>query len=160
MVIRLICSAMMLGMLLITALVVLVVQFALEGQPIAGNAVQISGISVVTVGCVCLALITPFIAIQISKLITQNDIKEMASDGQPAPEKMLETYNKGKLIEFAILESAGIFNAVCYHLTSDIGMIVAVVWLAACMFARYPSPMAFRRWYDRATDEIARLRRV
>ena len=56
---RMVCRVMIGGLLTITFLIVCVVWFALDGQPIAGNAVQLGGISVVTLGAIATAMLTP-----------------------------------------------------------------------------------------------------
>lgn len=164
-VLRVLCGGLIGGMIAVTAIVVLVVQFALDGQPIAGNAVQIRGLSAVTLAAVGLAVAAPILGLLISGVQTRAGLKKLAAEPTPSDlqsdrGRLLDVFAAATFTEFAIVEGAGIVCALLYHLTADTGLLAAVAALAVYMVFRFPTAARIRRWYDTAESRLSEMRGV
>jgi hypothetical protein len=160
---RAICAILAGGLALITVLIGLVVRFALDGQPIAGNAVQVAGVSVVTLAAVGAAAIAPMVALAISSA-QQRSALTAAAANPPDPDedrnRLLDIFAASLFVEYGIVESAGFACALLYHLTADWVLLAAVFGMIAFMIARFPTTTRAIRWYDEAAMEMAALREV
>lgn len=156
---RVLCGGLASGLVAVMAIAFLIVQFALDGQPIAGNAVQVAGLSVVTWLALALAVTAPAVGLLISASVTNTGLARIASqpnadgpDGDRAG--LLDVFATAKFAEFGVAESAGISCALLYHLTADAALIGAVVALVGFLALRFPTNAHVRRWYDRAADRL------
>src|SRR5438132_1538814 len=110
-VLRVLCGGMAGGLVVVAVLIVMVVQFALDGQPIAGNAVQVAGVSVVTLAAVALAVAAPVVGWMISSAVQRSGLGKLAADtASSEPDlvcgKLLDVFAAVTFVEFAVAEGA------------------------------------------------------
>ncbi|MGL6096480.1 MAG: hypothetical protein ACRC7O_11870, partial [Fimbriiglobus sp.] len=160
--VRVVSAAMIVGLGFWAGVVGLVVWFALDNEPIAGNAVQFGGVSVVTWAGLLIALTAPLAGAVISANVFRAELAKLAAEPPDPPdaeaEKFATVFGTGTFLEFAIAESAAGITALLYHLTADAVMLAALIVPAAVLIARFPTAGRARRWYDAAEADVARTR--
>jgi hypothetical protein len=164
-VLRVLCGGMTLGLGVVTAIAVMVVQFALDGQPIAGNAVQFAGLSAVSWAALGLAIAAPVIGLTVAAAQTRAGVDKLAADHSPAEAdtdrtRLLDVFAAVVFIEYAVAEGTGVLCALLYHLTADAAVLVGVGIQLAFMVLRFPTNARVRRWHDEAAGRLADLREM
>lgn len=158
-VLRTMCVGLAAALVVLPALIAGVVQFALDGQPLAGNGVQVAGLAAVTWLALLLAVAAPFVGLTLSTVQKRNGLEKLAAEPAPAdPGRLLDVFAAATFAEFAVADGAGAFCAVLYHVTADPVLIAAAVALAAYLGFRMPTTDRARRWYDEATARLGDLR--
>lgn len=166
---RTLCGGLMLAMAMVTALIVMVVWFALDGQPIAGNAVRVGGVSAVTLAAVAVAVVVPPVGLLFARRQWEAEVAALSgspspagggagggvafSEDNPSPPPPPPTGEGGQdadaarltaastrvFLEFAPALSAGAACALSYHLTADAALLAAVAGLELFLLARFPT---------------------
>jgi len=167
-VLRLLCLAMIGGLIILSVGVVCTVMFALGGRPLSGNAGRLVGVPIVTVLGATLTLSAVAIARAIVPMLWNSGLKRVATeppetpeDGVPPetdPERLWRVYAGGKFAEFAVTEAAAFATAVLYHLTADPAMIAFVAGIVAFQLLRLPNAARNRIWFDGAALKLEELR--
>jgi hypothetical protein len=148
---RLISAGMILGMVMVATLIAMVVHFALDGQPLAGNGVRIGGLSVLSWGALFVAATAPVVALVVSARATAAGLAKLPTADVDGIVGVLAT---ATFIEFAVTEAAGVLCALLYHVTADPLMLGCVAALAGFLVLRFPSPTRTKSWYDAAEATI------
>ncbi len=148
---RLISAGMIVGMVMIAVLIAMVVHFALDGQPLAGNGVRIAGLSVLSWGAMFVAMAAPFVALFASAKATNDGLAKLPTANVDG---IVGVFATATFIEFAVTEAAGILCALLYHVTADPLMLGCVAALAGFLVVRFPSASRTKSWYDAAEATI------
>ena len=158
--------AMALCLTVFTGSVVGVVHFALDGVPLAGNAVRVGGRPIATWVGVGLAIAFPLVAIGVARGMTRNGIDQIADDRNVAPgspteaERLLDVIGGATFVRYAIAEAAGIVCVLIYHFTADTVLLGLVAALLAFILAGRPTEAGVREWYAAAVDRVADRRQT
>ena len=162
--IRILCAGMIVALLGISIGVWLVVNFALEGRPLAGNLLLVGGISITTIIAVAVALVTPFAAISISEARTEAGLRNIAA-GHPEligsridVERLLTLFHSVVFLQFALAFGAAFASAVLLHITSDPILLGCIGLQVGFMILRFPTTTRTKRWYDRIAVRLAESR--
>ncbi len=165
---RLLCLALIAGLVLLTVGVMSTVEFALGGRPISGNAGRLAGVPVVTVLGATLTLLAVAIARVVVPWLWAGGLRRVATEAPEAPEegaapetepdRLWDVYARGKFAEFALAEAVAVATAVLYHLTADSAMIAFVAGVALFQLLRLPTAARNRAWYDDAVSKLDELR--
>lgn len=161
---RLVCLAMPIGLIIVTCSIVGVVQIALDGVPLAGNAVQFAGRPVASWVGLLFAAQMPITALLISRSLKSSGVRRIAEDTTLTPgseteyQRLLETYGGAKFVECAIAEGVGFVCAILYHLTADPAVIGLVAGVVGFLIWRVPTRIGVRSWLESALGTIAVIR--
>jgi hypothetical protein len=136
----------MLVLFKVTLLIVATVWFALEGQPIAGNAVRVAGFSVVTLAAVVLAAMIPWVGLWVAR--SQWETERNALGPAAAPAARFTAVSTRIFLEFAPALSVGGVCALAYHLTADNLLLVAVGCLELFLLSRFPTRRRVQRLFQ------------
>lgn len=158
---RLVGLAMPIGLIIVTCSIVGVVQMALGGIPLAGNAVQFAGRPVASWVGLALAVQIPVIARLIHRGLLNSGVQRIAQDATLAADstteyqRLLEVYGGAKFVETAMIEGIGFVCAILYHFTADPVIIGLVFGLVCYMVWRVPTRLGVRTWLESALGTIA-----
>jgi hypothetical protein len=160
---RAVCAVLAGGLVLISVLIGVIVRFALDGQPIAGNGVQVAGLSAVTWVGLAVAGVAPVLALVVAAAQRRSGLAA-AADPAAGPDadrdRLLDAFAAAKFAEYAVAVAAGFACSLLYHLTADWVLLAAVLGLAGFLVLRFPTTARAVRWYDEAAAEVAVLRDV
>lgn len=144
----------------------LVVYFALDGIPLAGNLLNIGGVSILAIITGLLTPVVPVVAWKVGqnrreegirKLVKQHP-ETMSTDADV--EGLVEAFAGGTFLEYAICTGVGFVWAVVFHVISSPLMLVWIAFLILFLAFRFPSLARTKVWYDAAVVELARLRQA
>ncbi|MCZ2341541.1 MAG: hypothetical protein LC104_07055 [Bacteroidales bacterium] len=158
---RLVGLAMPIGLIIVTCSIVGVVQMALGGIPLAGNAVQFAGRPVASWVGLALAVQIPLIAWFVHRALLTSGVRRVAQDRTLATDttaeyqQLLEVYGGAKFVEMTMIEGIGFVCAILYHLTADPAIIGLVIGLVSYMVWRVPTRSAVRSWLESALETVA-----
>ncbi len=143
----------------------LVVTFALDNVPLAGNWATLGGFPALTAAA---GLLTPLVvaaAVVHGRVRMAQAVRRARSDhpevaGPDTDGDRIMTAVGARLFgTLIVLLAAGFVCAVLYHLTSSAGLLGCVAVFAGAMLVFYPSGRRVRGWYDAAAAALARDRR-
>ncbi len=150
---RLICAALIFGMCMVAVLIAMVVHFALDGQPLAGNGLQVAGVAVVSWFAVAAALAAPVLAVTVSRSTASSGVAKLAEEkpsGDAEIDGLASIFATATFLEFAITEGVGLACGILYHVTADPLMLGSVAFLAGFLILRFPTTSRMKSWYDAA----------
>lgn len=158
--VRVVCAGMILLMLLIAGLIALVVQFALDGEPLAGNGVRLGGRPAITWVALAVAAAGTIAGFWFATSNAAAGVAKLAEEkpSDADADALAGAFAAKTFVEFAAAEAAGVGCAVLYHVTADPLMLVAVGGLAGLLAARFPTAGRTRAWFAAAAADLARHR--
>jgi len=161
---RAMCAGMVVFLLIVSAGFWLIVTYALDGVPLAGNRLLIEGVPVVTIVATMVTVIVPFIAWRVGRAKGDAAVRRMLRDhpevvGPDADAERLMNAVAGRVFgTHAVLVGVGFAWAILLHLTSSPGLLGCIGVVVAVMVAWHPTAGRVRRWYGVAAADLARLR--
>jgi hypothetical protein len=130
----------------------LVVGYALDWQPLAGNLVTVGGYSAATVGAAVVTLLTPFAALAVGRWKAAGERRaiaashpELAGTAELA-DRRLAGFAAVTFAEAIVPVGVGFAWSVLTHITADRLMFPLVGLLLAWLAARYPTAARARAW--------------
>lgn len=158
------CLGFILGLAGIALGISLVVGYALEWQPLAGNAVLVSGISITTVIALVVTLLSPLLAMQLGQRRTEAEVRAIASahpetiGTSEEADRYFTGFAGATFVEYAVAIVVGLALSILFHINSDPRMLGLVGCLLLFMIVRYPYTSRARRWLDEVSRRVAVLR--
>ncbi|MFO0849761.1 MAG: hypothetical protein U0871_14590 [Gemmataceae bacterium] len=159
------CLAVMTGLAGVAFGVSLVVGYALDWQPLAGNAVTVGGVSAATVVAAGLTLFVPPVAVAVGRWKRAAELRAVAAahpeiaGTEEEADRLMAAFAGATFAEYAVAAGTGIAWTVLFHLTSDWRTLVLVGALLAFLVARYPTTRRTARWLEEGRAEVGRQRR-
>ena len=153
--------AIAVGLTVFTGSVVGVVQLALDGVPLAGNAVRVAGRPAAAWAGVGIAVVAPLVAVGVARAMTRNGIERVADDrtvtpGSPAEaDRLLDVIGGATFARYAIPAAAGVVCALVYHVTADPVLLVMVAGQVAFVLAGRPTEPGLGLWFAAAAADAA-----
>lgn len=130
----------------------LVVGYALDWQPLAGNLVTAGGVSAVTLAAAGVTLLTPFAALAVGRWKAAGERRaiaashpELAGTAELA-DRRLTGFAAATFAEAIVAVGVGFAWSVLVHITSDWLLFPLVGLLLTWLAARYPTASRARRW--------------
>jgi hypothetical protein len=159
------CLGVIVGLVGITVGFWMVVWFALDGIPLAGNFFQIAGVSVVVWAAGLLTAAAMIAAPAVGRAKGRAGLARVAA-GHPElagsedeAERVFDVFAAVVFAEYAVAGGTAFALAVTFHLTSLFPVVGCVAALLLFLAARYPTAGRARTWFAAAWGELAVRRR-
>jgi hypothetical protein len=158
--------ALIAGLAGIAVGVSLVVGYALDWQPLAGNAVTVGGVSAATVVAAVITLVVLPVAVLVGRAKRAADLRAAAAahpevaGTDDETDLLLTAFAGATFAEAMVAVGAGFAWSVLFHVTSDWRLLLLVGALLTFLAVRYPTTRRAERWLAAARAEVGRLRRV
>ena len=143
----------------------MVVWFALDGVPLAGNLYKLAGVPVPTLAATVVVLATPFVAVAAGQARGRAGVRavaaahpELAGSADEA-DHLVDAFAGVVYAESAVAFGAGFACAVLFHITTDPVILAGVGMLVAFLVIRRPTLNRARDWLLRAAQTVEDLRR-
>lgn len=143
----------------------MVIWFALDGVPLAGNLYRVAGIPVPTLVATVVVLATPFAAVAIGRARGRKGVAHVAAahpelaGSIDEAEHLVDAFAGVVYAESAVAFGAGFACAVLFHITTDPVILAEVGLLAGFLLARRPTLRQAREWILQAARVVELQRR-
>jgi hypothetical protein len=144
--IRTLCLAVVVGLVGIAAGVSLIVGYALDGQPLAGNAVTVQGLPLPTLVAATLAVVAVGVARRLGRHRPVPLPHPELAGSPEAHDARLNGFAAAAFAEFAVAAGTGFACCALMHVTADYRLLAVVGGLVLYLAARFPTAARARRW--------------
>jgi hypothetical protein len=150
----------------ITTGISMVVWFALDGVPLAGNLYKVGGVPVPTIVAGVIVLLTPVAAVLVGRAQGRAGMRQIAvshpelAGSADEAERLADAFSAVVHAESAMTLLVGFGCAVLFHVTTDPVLLVGVGFLVLILVVRRPSLERARTWMATAADAVHRDRQV
>lgn len=155
------CLGVIVGLVGITVGFWMVVWFALDGIPLAGNLFQIAGVSVVIWVAGLLTASAMIAAPAVGRSRGRAGLARVAAahpelaGSDDEAERVFDVFAAVVFAEYAVAGGTAFFLAVTFHVTSLFPVVGCVAALLGFLGARYPTGGRAERWFAKAAAELA-----
>lgn len=159
------CQGVIVGLVGLTIGFWMVVSYALDGIPLAGNLFQIAGISVVVWVAGIFTLAAPAAAIAVGRTKRRAGLARVAAahpelaGSADESERVFDVFAAVVFAEYAVAGGTALALAVFFHLTSLFPILGFVAGLLIFLVLRYPTVGWARVWFAAAAGDLAVRRR-
>jgi hypothetical protein len=138
----------------------MVVRFALDGVPLAGNRYKLGGVPIPTLIAVAVVLATPVVAILAGRARGRSGVRQVAAahpelaGSSDEVDRLLDAFAGVVFAESAVVFGAGFASAILFHITTDLVILAGVGLLVSFLLVRRPSAERARAWIAAAVREL------
>jgi hypothetical protein len=147
-----------LGMIVVLTVVsfgfALVVFYALDGVPLAGNRFTVEGIAVPALVALAVTPLMPILAFVYGRKRRAAALAKMLTDhpevvGEEADtERLLNAFAGGQFAESAMLFGTGLTWAILFHVISSPIVLGCIGFLVVVLAVRFPFSFRVKSWFD------------
>ena len=165
-VLRTVSLGMMAVIVVVSVGFALVVFYALDGVPLAGNRFTVGGVSVLAVAGVAatpVVLLAAFLAGRAKRaaLVRRMNLDHPEVVGPEADaERLLNAFAGGQFTESAVAFGSALFLAILFHVISSPLLLACIAAIVLFLAARFPFARRVQGWFDAELTALQARRRA